>query len=369
MSTEMLLKLLWTINLPALSMSFKFLKEISNSTDRNIGETKMITRLIVESKRPTVLLMDIKSEIIESFLRSSEVQVTVEVNDLKTFTKFTNKEFRKIGATILHLDEYIEFESFFGLIKKDMFFYDGHFIIIYNSGNVREIKQIFSTLWQIYIYNVAVLVTNAASSDLVPIFTFLPFINGSCNNTEPIRINEFNITSMAWTTNLFFPKKFQQLNRCPLRFGCYNNAPGFIIKRSESGLPIFTGVNVDIVNMISDMLNFSLNFSEYEQDMGVIHQNKTATALLQRVIGNEVDLIFTSIYLDRNELLSVTRMVYADKLILVVPPPFLIGPMEKIFLPFSFVSWISIGMVALLACCTVITLKFTPKIVHDYTIT
>lgn len=347
-------------------MSHNHITEAKNFTQRNTAETKMITKLIEESKRATVLFMNLNSEILESFVQSPDLPITMYVNDLKT--NIFNTKTGKIGATILHFLCYAEFESFNGLIQNDTFLDGGHFVIIYDSGNIREIEKIFSNFWKIYIYNVVVLVTNAMSSDLVSVFTYMPFINESCNNSEAIRINEFNKTSMTWDTNVFFPKKFKQLNRCPLRYGCYNNRPNYIIERSESGLPIFSGWIIDIVNMFSNILNFSLNFLAYESDMGVIYKNKTATALLKRILNNEVDLIFTTARADRSELLSTTRMVYADKLILAVPPPFLIDVMAKIFLPFTFASWISISLVAFLACCTIITLRFTPKIFHDYVV-
>lgn len=361
-----MLLFVWVINLTMVPMSQTRVTVATNLSERNIAETKMITKLIEKSKRTTVLVMNLNSEILENFLQSHDLPITVEVNDLKT--NIFNTQTRKIGAIILHFGQYAEFESFHRLIQNDMFLYGGHFVIIYGSGNMREIEKMFSNFWKIYIYNVAVLVTNAVSSDLVSVFTYMPFSNESCNNTEAIRINEFNKTSMTWATNVLYPEKFKQLNRCPLRYGCYQNRPGYIITKNESGLPIFAGMNIDIVTMFSDILNFSLNFFEYEEDMGVIYVNKTATSMLKRVIDNKVDLIFTSIKADRNELLSATRMVYADKLILIVLPPFLIDAMTKLFLPFAFASWVSISIVALLACCTVITLKFTPRLFHDYVI-
>lgn len=127
-------------------------------------------------------------------------------------------------------------------------------------------------------------------------------------------------------------------------------------------------MNVDIGTMFSDILNFTLNLMEYEPGMGIIYKNKTATAMLKRTIDNEVDMICASLQEDRTEAMSASRMVYADKQILVVPPPFLIDPMSKIFLPFTFASWISIGMVALFACCLIKMLQFTPKVVHNYVI-
>lgn len=361
----MFVRNVWLVQLVVFSVSF-FVKEDVNVTDTNNHVAKeMIAKLIKESERMHVLFVYSNSEILDYFLRSPDLQIAVELNTLATMSA---NQTRKIGATILHLEDYGEFENFFNFIRQDYFLYDGHFMIFYDTADEKEMERIFSKFWKVHIYNVNVLSANPVNSDLVSVLTFMPFVNGSCGNTKAMRINEFNKTSMAWTTNVFFPKKFKQLNRCPLRFGCYENRPDIIVDRIENGSKRFSGINYDIVKMLSDALNSTLKVYEYEAKVGLIYKNKTATGMLKRAIDNEVDLIFASLQQDRSEAMSGTGTVYRDKVILVVPPPFLIDPMEKNFLPFTLASWISIGMVALLAYGIVKILSFTPKIVHDYVI-
>ncbi|KAG4075079.1 hypothetical protein HA402_008144 [Bradysia odoriphaga] len=309
--------------------------------------------------------MNLDSEILEAFVRSHNLQFT----SLLGVKPGSNLKIPKIVTSIVHIASFIEFEHFFNLIRPESFLYDGHFIIIYDRADAQEMESIFHKLWKAYIYNVVILTTtNLNSSDLVTVFTYMPFANQMCNSTKSVRINEFNKTLMKWTTNVFFPKKFKQMNRCALRFGCYADSPGVIINSSENGLKKFGGMNIDIAIMFSDILNITLNVLEYEQGMGVIFSNNSATKILKRVMDNEVDVIFSSTQKARLRVLDATRWVYSDKLVLVVTPSLLIDPIQKIFLPFTFASWISIAMVALLACCIIKLLKFTPKIVHDYVI-
>lgn len=341
------------------------LKENLRVREQHAATTIVLSRLVKESKGSTLLLNNLNSEILDNFVRSHRLQITVQVDELKTTSSLDGQ---KIDVTILHFGTYVEFEKFFVRIRPEIFLYKGHFIIIYDTLDSHELEKIFSKFWKVFIYNVNVLATSSESSNAVLLFTYMPFANGSCNNTKAIRINQFDKTSMTWSTNEFFPKKFKQLNRCPLRFGCYENSPGVLINSRESGLKRFTGMNIDFCVMFSGILNFSLNIFEFEYVTGVIYPNKTATALLRRVIDKEIDFIFGSLQRTRAEAMSATRIVHSDKLILIVPPPFLIDPMTKILLPFTFASWISIGMVALLACCIVKLLDFTPKVVHDYVI-
>ncbi len=276
----------------------------------------MISKLIEESGSSSVLFSNLNSDILDHFVRLHDRQITVEVNDLKTISQFKK---RKVSATVLHLESFMDFEEFFSSIRSEVFLYDGHFIIIYDTAEEQELEKIFSKFWKAYIFNVNVLVTNGS------VFTYMPFANGLCDNTKAVRINELNKTSMNWTTNVFFPKKFKQMNRCLLRFGGYDDQPPLII--------------IDIGTMLGDKMNFTLNIIKDEQEFGVIYKNKTATALLKRIIDNDVDLCFSFLHAGLAEALSATRKIYYDKLILVVPPPFLIDPMKKIMLPFTFASW------------------------------
>ncbi len=280
---------MWFSRLVMFAMSLLVNKDINLSDEDNTVTTTMISKLIEESGRSTVLFSSLNSEILDHFARLQDLQITVEVNDLKTILQFKK---RKIGASIIHLENYVEFENFFNLIRSDVFLYDGHFIIIYDTAEERDLEKIFSKFWKAYIFNVNVLVTNGS------VFTYMPFANGLCDNTKAVRINEFNRTSMNWTTNVFFPKKFKQLNRCPLRLGGFKSHPSFII--------------IQLGTMFSDILNFTLKLIKYEQGTGVIYKNKTATALLKRTIDNEVDLMYTSLQEDRVEALSATRTVYSD---------------------------------------------------------
>lgn len=352
--------MLWLTNLLADSSSFS-IKENLDLFEQHAGSmtstAKMISRLIEESKRSTMLFINLNSEILDNFARFHNMHLTTEVNDMKATSKFIRE--RKFDATILHLENYTAFENFFPIIRREDFLYDGHFIIVYDSADEQEIEKIFSKFWKAYIYNVNVLVTDEISSDLVSVFTYIPFPNESCGDTKPIRINVFNKTTMNWTTTEFFPKKFKQLNRCPLRFVGYDNRARFKLNESESGMNRYSGIDVDIVILFSNAMNFSLNISLFDP---------VASDAFPKILDNKADFVMATLQLHRVEILDASQMIYSDTLILVVPPPFPIVTLTKVFLPFSIASWISIGMVAVLSFCVVKILKFTPKILHDYVI-
>lgn len=106
----------------------------------------------------------------------------------------------------------------------------------------------------------------------------MPFINKSCDNTKIIQINEFDKTAMTWETNVFFPEKFKEPNGCVLRVGIYENYPGPIIKKTTNVSERFSGIYVDVVNLLRNELNLTPNIREYEPVMSVIYKNKTGWA-------------------------------------------------------------------------------------------
>jgi hypothetical protein len=217
------------------------------------------------------------------------------------------------------------------------------------------------------VYNVDVI---TASANNISLYTFKPFVNDfTCGNTKPMKINEFDANSMQWRLEQFFPKKFKNLYGCPLRVGTFEDISWLVTTKVENETES-TGIDVDFVNHFGKFLNFRPVFRNYQTVIGTIHKNKTATGLLKLVYKNEVDVIIGMISLQqsRAEFLSATSMIYADKMILVVPPPSLISPLAKIVLPFHVYSWIAIGTLVIVVCTVIVFLKFLPRVFHNYVI-
>lgn len=354
---------LWIALLPTLTKSFELLNDENTSGYRDFATTRMVSTLIVESERSNVHILNQDVQTVQHFLRSHNLTITFVIED---FDKISISEHRKINAMILRLNSYDEFDIFFKLIKSETFSYDGHFVMLFENGKTEEIEKIFSKLWKIFIYNVNVLVTNTDSSS-VPMYTFMPFTNGLCDNTNIIQINQFHLESMKWATNIFFPKKFKNLGKCKVHVGAYDYIPCFIPKKTVNNS--HHGINVDLMDMFGSVLNFTQNLTEFDSNAGTMLKNKTVTGLVGRVYNREIDCVAgLTLQQWRTEFLSATDMLFIDRLTLVIPPPFLIDPIQKILLPFAATSWISIGVVVLSACFVVIVLKFTPKIVHAYVI-
>lgn len=204
--------------------------------------------------------------------------------------------------------------------------------------------------------------------EIIEMFSFLPFNGISCGDVNPIKLNEFNGTSMAWVTEILFPKKFRNLRRCSIAAGSVDNQPGTIIEKLVNGSLRYHGFEVDFAFAFASILNFSLNLKILPSRVNTVYPNKTATGLMKAVKDGTVEFIFGifSIQQLRMEVFTETRSFYNDRTIVVIPPPMLIGTIEKFFLPFELYTWISVGVLLLIACAVITLLKFVPQKLQDF---
>lgn len=330
----------------------------------SLKEATLICELIRASKSSMVHFVNLKNIRKINFGEfSSDYNVSYhffEIRKIKTNAR------RKIETTILPISNMSEFEEFYEMIKPEDFRYDGHFIILSEEKSL-DVEKIFFKMWKLWIFNVNILLIDAS---IIPMFTFYPFTNTSCNSTKAIKINEFDMKSTTWKTKIFFPFKFKNLYGCPIRVGSFKKAPFFIVKSNGNDSIHFSGIDVDFIKIFGSVLRFTPKFHEKDAVVGRIFKNGTSTGLLGYAYRNQVDLVTgsLSLQLSRVEFLTASKTIYSDKLILVIPPPFLIGSLTKIFMPFSITLWICISLTILIACVIIIVLKFLPRIFHNYII-
>jgi hypothetical protein len=288
---------------------------------RNVCANEMIAKIIVATNKENVHFINA-----QKFLVHVENSlVTVQVVD---FENISISENRKISVAVIHFNTFSDFTSFYEKLSPEVFHYDGYFIIIVSDFNIIDVEKIFAILWEIYIYNVIVLIDSIASnSSMVSLYTFMPFINNSCGKTKAIKINDFDIQTNRWKSETFFPAKFKNLHKCKLRIGGFENHPGFIPKTITNDFAIIEGVDSEFINSFGKILNYEPVYKMYPKSTGEIFPNKTSTGLLKRVFENEVDVIIGTLSMQqsRAKYLSETRMIYSDKMILIIPPPFFIN--------------------------------------------
>jgi hypothetical protein len=59
------------------------------------------------------------------------------------------------------------------------------------------------------------------SNGVVSLFPLVPFFDGKCGDSQ--RVKSINKFKSAWETESFYPEKFLNLNRCPLKVAFSRN--------------------------------------------------------------------------------------------------------------------------------------------------
>lgn len=256
-------------------------------------------------------------------------------------------------------------EDILEILDGHFFHIHGYFLIMSRNKIDIEISRIFKEYWTEHIVNVAFMNEREKSIDL---FTFFPHHQGQCDTHNSSKINEFNATAHRWTSNIFFPRKLSNLHRCIIKIGTFVTMPA-VMKidnpKSISNETKIIGSEVDIINGISEILNFTAEFHIFSSiESGMIYENKSSTGLLQKVMENEVDVIIGHLSLQyvRWKFLSASRSYTVVPTLIIIPPGDFISPFKKLFHPFSAIIWYSvIGVFAISFVVITITRRRSEK--------
>ena len=260
------------------------------------------------------------------------------------------------------------FEAFRTLFKKitsNQFIYDSIYLIVLTKGMIQETQEIFRMLWNIFIYNVDILVEEER---FVSLLTFIPFKTGLCNDTTPKTINKFE--SGKWDSDVFFPNKFKNLHQCTIKIGTYAYEPIVTQIRLSDGSLQLVGSDVEMLKGISEVLNFKsdIYFNEEPDSYGVIYDNGTYTGLIKDTINGYYDMIFGFFFSSYNKCihLSCSQPYFNVPLVLIIPPASLMTSFEKLFQSFSFIVWILLIITFLVGLFVIVIINKQSKVIQNF---
>ncbi|XP_065365324.1 uncharacterized protein LOC135958347 [Calliphora vicina] len=173
----------------------------------------------------------------------------------------------------------IMIDSYESLEKADLAEYnrnsDGleyYFIFLQIPDNVavNEMQRIFKYCFDNYWIHCNIMVQNLYGELLI--YTYFPFVEHNCFQTEPTLINQFK--SGRFVNNIMFPDKLRDFQRCPLKLSTWETPP-FVINATNKKYPNISVSGFEIVTMIaiSQHMNFSLDIDWISSD--TYHKNKT----------------------------------------------------------------------------------------------
>ncbi|CAO1407683.1 unnamed protein product [Diamesa serratosioi] len=279
----------------------------------------------------------------------------VRVEDVKNLQNMSN---RRRTFSVIFITGFQSFLEILQKMTKERFNFEGYYLIVLTKGNIPELQNIFQQLWMKFIFNVNILL--ADKNEVISLLTFMPFNGFICGDTTPIKTNQFNGSSGEWEFIEFYPKKFKNLFKCPVRVGAFDTTPAVIKKTIKNGSFILDGYDIAILKEFSKIINFSIdmNFSNVSGSYGEIYENGSSTGTINKVMNNEVDIIIGNYYVTalRLTFMSSSSSYYTNPLLLVIPSGAPVAPLAKLMRPFQTTVWI-------LLLCTLIIGIFVITIV------
>lgn len=265
---------------------------------------------------------------------------SLRIEDVK-HDKSLLKKCLKRNCVIVLIDTFESFFKFQENFSPDNYNTHGFYLIasVDKLSNVIA-EKVLAMLWSKMIFNVAVI---QEDKETIVLLTFFPFRDGSCNNTKAVNINEFNISSNQWKSEVHFPRKFKDMQKCSLRVGTYESQPGLMIEAQNETTKLY-GFEGDMFTCIADRLNFVMNVTVVSIPSGTVFENGSATGLVGKLLSNEFDLVLSllSVYYFRTVYLSATSTYYVDQFILIIPADSLLDPFLKLFYVFDFALWMTL---------------------------
>lgn len=280
---------------------------------------------------------------------SENFNVTVQI---ERFNEIKQQPQRRRNVVIL-IESFDSFARLDDILTDTQFNFDGFFLIVCLNINRNQMNSMFRRLWEKFIYNVSLL--SCCSNGLVTLQTFMPFNVENCFDTNSKVINVFHQETKRWKTKDFFPRKFENLYNCPIRFTSYEYAPAVMATRFKNGSFALKGCDIEFLKGLQSILNFQVNLN-FLDTWGVLFENGTGTGAHKLLLENSSDVTIGWGFWSYSKkfYISSTEEYFMVPLGFIIPYGRSFTSFEKLFIPFQMKVWILFTLVIILAICVIL---------------
>lgn len=212
----------------------------------------------------------------EVLLKFKNLHLAAEVEDSQVLkVGQTRKRFVVFGF-IDSAEKYLEYLK--SLSPERIKFRKYFTIVALKPLTTNELQSIFQSFWNAFVKNVNII--NQADNSTVELYTFMPFNDGNCGNTQPVLINTFDTDLQIWRHKVFHPtNKTANLNQCSLILGASVGAgePYLIVQNNSKGEYKISGIERDILVVFAQVFNFKIKYRVIGNSIGSLYENGTAT--------------------------------------------------------------------------------------------
>lgn len=258
------------------------------------------------------------------------------------------------------------YETFYQIYEKmnpEEFHYPGYYLIVLtkfkkNFGD--DVSSILSDCWSQNIINVNILLHPDEMNNEAQMLTYNPFQSNSCGKSRYYLLNIYKDKSFAWD-NGYYPDKDQNMHKCPVKVAVFETPPYMLLYELGDGTYYPDGVDGIVLRLLSQRMNFTIDFVVPEDGKGAILSNGTLTGAIKSVV--EEDSEFTIGYFSKSangrSKMADSYYYATSKQIWLVPPKRPFSSLERLLKPFTIVLWVGTSFILIFSFLTVFILKFS----------
>ncbi|KAL9695110.1 hypothetical protein quinque_014395 [Culex quinquefasciatus] len=319
--------------------------------------------IILRSARTGFDLEQLHSDILDRVMAQTSTSIAF------MFPTTSGLSQRPCFYNLLLIDGYLAFQTVIKQIDPDRNEFGGRFLFVMTSADRVEkvtLHSMFSTLWSNNIVNVIVITKQYGE---ILMYSYFPYSADHCEYTEPVLVDRWD--SGRGNINLF-PNKLANLYGCPMRIASFDYPPFTMIARNScSGKIHLIGYEGFLIDTIARKFNFSVELvvPEGNPKWGVIENNTALSGAFKMIVNLEVNLSVGgySVREERVALMEPSVTYHVVSLMLAVPPGRPYTAFEKLFRPFTLITWLMIALYVLLGCLCIFVLRFYPTSVRNFT--
>lgn len=282
---------------------------------------------------------DIQSDIINDVLRDINHEILVHMESESE--RNMHNRLRQHG--IFLVDSYKSFHKIYRKMDLDLFDYEGFYLIVVTTNienYILESKKILEDCWLKYIVNANVMI-KSPKMEKVFMLTYFPWNRYYCEKIHPVHLENYD--SSVWNNGLdFFPDKTANFHKCPIKVATFETKPFMSVKRLKDGKILLGGLEGNMLNLLADILNFSLDVVLVPEQWGVVFSNGTGNGAVGLVSKNLVNVTvgYFGQTKARNTLMKNGIFYQSYKIKWAVPPGREFPPIEKLLKPLNYSVWL-----------------------------
>lgn len=190
---------------------------------------------------------------------------------------------------------------------------------------------------------------------------FVMFNQPNCRKWTERIINQFEVRTKSWTNESFFIGKLNDFNGCELVISVpVPYYPAFTITYNEERTKItgFEGFGIEIIELISKDLNFSVAFNPYHTIfLKYFHSDQRIDARIDymRVGARSVERGWFS-----------THPIETIDEVIIISHSVPYTQFEKLFLPFEIEVWLCLIILLSIAILTIVVISFMSKTIQKF---